>query len=107
MEASLEAMKESIDARKAEAERENRRQARMEKEIQELKSAMEQKSLEIKQKSLQIQSSEEQQVGGAAPLGARPWTLSAVDAPWSHTVYAPLDMQLRWACVCRRISGGS
>jgi chromosome segregation ATPase len=62
MELELEGMRESIEARKIESEREHRKQERLEKEIRELKSTMDQKSLDIKQKLLQIQSSEEQQV---------------------------------------------
>lgn len=62
LETSLDAMRQTIDLKKAEADREHQRRERLEKEARELKSAIEQRTNEIKQKAIQLQGSEEQQV---------------------------------------------
>jgi chromosome segregation ATPase len=54
-------LKEAINIKKADAEREHRKRERLEKEVRELKGTLEQKSSELKQKQLQIGSADEQQ----------------------------------------------
>ena len=62
LEAELDSMRQTIDLKKAEADREHHRRERLEKEARDLKSSIEQRSNEIKQKAIQLEGSEEQQV---------------------------------------------
>jgi DNA repair exonuclease SbcCD ATPase subunit len=68
VDSELEELRDAIDARKAEAEREHRRRERLEKDLRDLKNAVEQRCLEVKQKGLQIEAAEEQQVCSFRPL---------------------------------------
>lgn len=62
LEAELDSMRQTIDLKKAEADREHHRRERLEKEARDLKSAIEQRTNEVKQKAIQLEGSEEQQV---------------------------------------------
>lgn len=60
LEGDIQALRDQITAKKAEAEREQRKKERMEKEMKDLKGTLDQRSVEMKQKQLSIQASEEQ-----------------------------------------------
>lgn len=62
LQGEVDSLKQMIDTKKAEAERECQRRERLEKEARELKSAIGARASEIKQKALQLKSAEEQQV---------------------------------------------
>ena len=62
LESDLDAMRRTIDLKKAEADREHHRRERLEKEARDLKAAIEQRTNEVKQKAIQLEGSEEQQV---------------------------------------------
>lgn len=62
LQGEVDALKQLIDTKKAEADRETQRRERLEKEARELKSAIGTRTSEIKQKELQLKSAEEQQV---------------------------------------------
>lgn len=62
LQGQVDALKQMIDTKKAEAERECQRRERLETEARELKSAIGARTSELKQKALQLKSAEEQQV---------------------------------------------
>lgn len=66
LDAELDSMRQAIDLKKAEADREHQRRERLEKEARDLKSAIEQRTNEIKQKAIQLEGYEEQQVSSSA-----------------------------------------
>lgn len=61
LETEASQLKEAINIKKADAERDHRKRERLEKEVRELKSTLDQKTTELKGKQLQIGSAEEQQ----------------------------------------------
>lgn len=60
LEGDIQALRDQITSKKAEAEREQRKKERMEKEMKDLKTTLDTRAVEMKQKQLSIQASEEQ-----------------------------------------------
>jgi chromosome segregation ATPase len=87
LEGELEALKQMIEMKKAEAERETQRRERLEKESRELKSAIGACTSELKQKSVQLKGAEEQQVQQAL-LPMLPACCSALLEPCCQLVAA-------------------